>query len=189
MTSDLNEITGYQPPGILFINGGPGSGKTTIARLIAADSPGGAHIDGDEIHNLVVGGRLHPPGKPEDEVERQLQLRFRNMALLADSFFQSGIFPVLETCISTRKYLDYLLLNIKSRPVAIITLAPPVAVALERDRKRSDKNVAHLHTDKYNEIYIELGNMGLWINNGNMTPEQTKIEIISRAFNEGIIRK
>lgn len=185
----MNDSTGYAPPGILFINGGPGSGKTTVARMIAADSPRGAHIDGDEIHNLVVGGRLHPPGKPEDEVERQLQLRFRNMALLADSFFQSGVFPVLETCISTRKYLDYLLSHITSRPVAMIILAPPMAVAWGRDKQRSDKNVAHLHAARYDEIYNELGTTGLWINNGDMTPEQTKNEIIRRAFNEGIIRR
>jgi chloramphenicol 3-O-phosphotransferase len=186
---NMNNNARYVPPGVLFINGATGSGKTTIARMIARESPKGAHIDGDEIHNLIVGGRLHPPEKPEEEVERQLELRFRNMALLADSFFQSGVFPVLETCISTREYLDYLISRIKARPVAMVILAPPVGVMLERDSKRPEKNVAHLHTDRYEEIYRELGTMGLWIDNGDMTPEQTKIEIIRRAFSEGIIRR
>lgn len=185
----MNEMTEYTPPGILFINGAPGSGKTTVARMIAGDAPKGAHIDGDEIHNLVVGGRIHPPGEPEDEVERQLYLRFRNMALLADSFFQSGIFPVLETCISTQKYLDYLLSRITSRPLAMIVLVQPLTIALERDKKRPEKTVAHLHADKYDEMCDELGDTGLWINNGEMTPEQTKNEIIRRAFTEGIIRR
>ena len=185
----MKDSTGYTPSGILFINGAPGAGKTTIARIIAQESPRSAHINGDEIHNLIVGGRLHPPGKPEDEVECQLQLRFRNMALLADSFFQSGVFPILETCISTREYLDYLISRITSNPIAMIILAPPTAAMLERDKRRLEKNVAHLYADKYDEIYNELENTGLWINNEDMTPEQTKDEIMRRAFSEGIIRR
>jgi adenylylsulfate kinase-like enzyme len=185
----MKENKEYTPPGILFINGAPGAGKTTIARMIAQESPRSAHINGDEIHNLMIGGRLHPPAKPEDEVERQLKLRFRNMALLADSFFQSGIFPILETCISTHEYLDYLISRIISRPIAMVILAPPAVVMLERDKRRSEKTVAHLHTDKYDEMYNELHTMGLWMDNGNMTPEQTKNEILHKAFSEGIIRR
>jgi gluconate kinase len=185
----INESNEYLPPGILFINGVPGSGKTTVARMIATDSPKGAHIDGDEIHNLVVGGRIHPPGKPEDEVERQLMLRFRNMALLADSFYQCGFFPVLETCISTRRYLGYLLSHITSSPVAMVVLLPSPAIARERDNQRLEKTIAHLHTSRYDEIKEELCGTGLVIDNSRMTPEETKNEILDKAFTEGIIRR
>ncbi|MBN1189434.1 MAG: AAA family ATPase [Dehalococcoidales bacterium] len=182
MKSDL-----FTPQGILFINGMSGAGKTTAADLVARSYPRSALIKGDEIHNLMVAGRIHPPGKPEDEVQDQLWLRDRNMALLADSFFESGIFPVLEQCISTRRYLDYLFSRIKSRPVAMVVLAPPVEVALERDRQRIEKNVAHLYIDNYFEMKKELSGIGLWLDTKEMTPDQTAEAIVREAFSKGIV--
>ncbi len=180
--------TAYQPPGILFINGMPGSGKTIVAHIIANNVPKGAHINGDEIHNLAVGGRLHPPGQPENEVQNQLLLRARNMALLADSFFESGFFPILEQCISTRKYLDYLFFKIRSRPLAMVVLDPPLEVSLSRDKQRKEKNIAHLYMNNYFEMKKELSGLGLWLDTRDMTPEQTAEEIIQKAFQEGIIK-
>ena len=185
----MNKTTKYSPPGILLLNGVPGAGKTTIAYLIAKNCPKGAHINGDEIHNLVVGGRIHPPGKPEDEVQRQLMLRAKNMALLADSFFESGVFPVLDNCISKREYLDYLISRIRSRPIAMVVLAPPMAVTLERDKHRAEKTVAHLYTDNYLVMREELSGIGLWLNTQGMTPEQTAEAVLQQTFSEGRIRE
>ncbi len=183
----MNEAEKYSPPGVLLVNGVPGSGKTTIARLIAGSVPKGAHINGDEIHNLVVGGRVHPPGKPEEEVQRQLRLRERNMALLADSFFESGVFPILDNCISKRESLDYLVSRIRARPIAMAVLAPPLEVVLERDKHRSEKTVAHFYINLYSEIQTELSSLGLWLDTQKMTPEQAAEIVIKRVFSEGII--
>ena len=182
-----NETTKYSPPGVLLLNGMPGAGKTTVAHLIAMNVPKGAHINGDEIHNLVVGGRIHPPGTPEDEVQRQLMLRERNMALLADSFFESGVFPILDNCISKRRYLDYLTSRIRSRPIVMVVLAPPMEVALKRDKQRIEKTVARLYTDIYIEMCEELSKIGLWLDTQSMTPEQTAEVVLQQAFSEGII--
>jgi chloramphenicol 3-O-phosphotransferase len=179
----------FSPPGVLFINGMSGVGKSTVARIIANRFPRSAHINGDEIHNIMVGGRIHPPGKPEDEVQSQLLLRARNMALLADSFFESRVFPILEQCISTHEYLDYLFSRIKARPIAMVVLAPPLETALERDKRRSEKNVAHWYIENYYEIKQELSDIGLWLDTEDMTPDQTADLIIQRAFSEGVVYK
>jgi chloramphenicol 3-O-phosphotransferase len=182
----MGEKAEYSPPGVLLLNGMPGAGKTTVARLLAGSSRRGAHIEGDEIHNLVVGGRVHPPGEPE-EVRRQLLLRERNMALLADSFYEAGVFPILDNCISTREYLDYLLSRIRSRPIAMVVLAPPMTVALERDRHRAEKTVAHLHMDGYATMHEELSGIGLWLDPQKMAPQPTANEVLRRAFSEGVV--
>jgi hypothetical protein len=114
-------------------------------------------------------------------------LRERNMALLADSFFESGVFPILDNCISDRKYLDYLTSRIKSRPIAMVVLAPPLEVTLRRDKERTEKTVANLFEDLYDEMYKELSGIGMWLNTQNMTPEETAEPIMQKVFSEGLI--
>lgn len=180
----------YSPPGILILNGFPGSGKTTVARLIASQCPRGAHINGDEIHNLILGGRIHPPGKLEEreEVIQQLKLRERNIALLADSFFESGFFPIIDNYISNRERLGHLLSHLKSHPVAMVVLNPRLEVSEERDLFRPEKTVAHLFQDSYIELQKELMGTGLWLDNAYLTPEQTAEEVKLKAFSKGLIR-
>jgi chloramphenicol 3-O-phosphotransferase len=179
----------YRPPGILLLNGMPGSGKTTVARLIAEQCLKGVHINGDEIHNMVLGGRIHPPGKPEDEeeIKRQLELRERNIALLADSFFKAGFFPVIDNFMSNKERLNHLLMHLKTRPIAMVVLHPRLEVSLERDRVRLEKTVAHLFQDLYGELQKEIAGIGLWLDSSDLTPEQTAQQIQLRAFYEGII--
>jgi hypothetical protein len=61
----------------------------------------------------------------------------------------------------------------------LVVLAPGAAVALRRDRERPEKTVAaqwaHLATD----IERELGGVGLWVDNGGLSVQET-IETILR---------
>jgi len=186
----FNHYIAAKAPGILILNGTPGSGKTTIARMIAKQCPKGTHINGDEIHNLVLGGRIHPPGKlaDKDEVIRQLKLREKNIALLVDNFFESGFFPIVDNYMSNWERLGHLLSNITSRPIAMVVLNPPVEISFKRDVSRPEKKAAHLYQESYRELQNELSGIGLWLDTSDMTPEQTAEEVRLRAFFEGIIR-
>ncbi|MBA2463263.1 MAG: AAA family ATPase [Actinobacteria bacterium] len=49
--------------GVVLISGVPGAGKTTVARLLAQRLPLAAHIEADEIQNLIVSGGPASPGE------------------------------------------------------------------------------------------------------------------------------
>ena len=79
------------------VSGVPGAGKTTVARLLAERFDRAAHIEGDLVgHHFIVSGLVPPEGPPMEEANRQLELRRRNIVLLADSFADAGFVPVVD---------------------------------------------------------------------------------------------
>src|SRR5688500_18768342 len=125
-----------RPSGVLFISGVPGVGKTTVSRLVASQLPRSALIHGDEIHALVVSGRVYPGNEPGLEADRQLLLRDRNIAVLTDNLAEFGFLPVIDDVVVYRPRLERLLACIRTRPVYMAVLAPLKAVAEQRDRDR-----------------------------------------------------
>ncbi|MGI6083025.1 MAG: hypothetical protein ACOYEP_09165 [Limnochordia bacterium] len=55
---------------------------------------GGAFVEGDLMWKLIVSGRVDMTPDPESEAVRQLQLRYRNGALLVDSLVSAGFTAV-----------------------------------------------------------------------------------------------
>lgn len=167
--------------GVLIISGVPGAGKTTVSRLLAERFSLAAHIEGDEIHDLVVGGRLHPQEEPHDEAMRQLRLRTKNVALLADSFARHGIVPVIDDVVVTPNRLKDYLADLETRPVMLVVLAPDRDVALERDRTRGYKQVGHIWGHLEAEMRSKLSGEGLWIDTSRLTPNETVEMILSQS--------
>ena len=52
-TESLSALGSGSVEGVFLISGIPGAGKTTVARLLASQFPLGAHIEADEIQNLI----------------------------------------------------------------------------------------------------------------------------------------
>ena len=97
---------------IWFVTGLPGSGKSTIAPLLASRFDKSAYVPGDDMSAMISSGVVDPDGEPS-EAERQVKLSYRNMCLLAKSFCDAGFVPVVGYCVVSHPFLiqSKLLLN------------------------------------------------------------------------------
>jgi chloramphenicol 3-O-phosphotransferase len=141
-------------PGAILITAIPGAGKTSIARLVAHRFPKAAHIE--------------------------LDLRARHGAMLAASFVDAGITPVLDDIIVGRDRLALYRSGLGARPLHLVVLAPSREVVMQRDRDRGYKVVGDRWAHLDGEQREGLGGLGLWIDSGALTPAQT-VEAIMGA--------
>ena len=171
---------------VILISGVPGSGKTTVSRRLAERLPLAAHIEGDAVQNLIVSGGLHPDQEPKAEAQRQLDLKTRNVALLADSFFEAGVTPVIDDTVVKMTRLNEYVVCIRSRPLVFVMLAPPLDVSLARDTSRSEKHVGHIwrHLDEI--MRRELSDRGLWLDTSDLTPDET-VDLVLQSLSAGVL--
>ncbi|MFE6779906.1 AAA family ATPase [Streptomyces sp. NPDC057702] len=160
----------------------PGSGKSTVAPLVAEHYERAAHISGDVLSYMVVRGRVGFLGEPAAESRRQAMLGARNMCALAANFAEHDILPVIEHTIADREMLDAMVGWLRPRPVRFVVLAPPLAVCRERNARRPER--ARVHFDfapQYERLRARLGDTGWWLDTATQTPRETAAAIAAHA--------
>ncbi|GEB60838.1 AAA family ATPase [Streptomyces gardneri] len=159
-------------PGAVLLAGIPGSGKSTVAAALAARFTRSAHIEVDDLQELIVQGCHWPTPDGDPEADRQILLRARNGCLLADSFASAGFLPVLDDVVVRRSHLDFYRAHAKAVPLHVVILAPGPDKAWERNNARHKKlttNWAFLDE----AMRAELSDEGVWIDNADQTVEET----------------
>ncbi len=157
-----------------IVTGMPGAGKSTVARGLAASLPRSACIHGDDVHDLIISGRVEPDQGPKGEAELQIELTQRNICLLARSFGQAGFVPVVDWVIRNRRDLDVLREELSDLTARLIVLAPSSS-ARETRKPVAHRRWSHLQGD----MYRDLMGVGLWIDSTALTIEETLTKIRS----------
>jgi predicted ATPase len=175
-----------QDRAVLVISGIPGAGKSTIAALVARGLARSVHVEAEVLQRFLVGGSVWPDGEPHEEAMRQLRLRGRNVALLADSFFEAGFTPVVDDVVIGARLAE-LRSDLRSRPLLFVLLVPSLEVVRVRNRERPNKDVFEgwKHLDAV--AREETPRVGLWLDTSDQTAEESAAEVLSRAWREGIV--
>jgi hypothetical protein len=168
----------YEPAVGFVITGVMAAGKSTVAQLLAQRFSRSVDVRGDAFRTMIVNGRdpIEPP--LGDEALRQLDLRQRIAANVANEYWRDEFTVVLQD-IYAGPALSNVIGRLEISPLYVIVLSPRADVVAQRERDREKSgygawDVEQLCTDFVNET----SHVGLWVDTSDQTPDETVDEIL-----------
>ncbi|MDF1489447.1 AAA family ATPase [Tessaracoccus caeni] len=165
----------------VIITGAPASGKSTLTRRLAEQLERSAWLNGDQIHSLVVGGRVWALGEPKDEAQRQTRLGNHNLITLAKNCAEAGFTPVIDWIIPDGEQLAQFVEGLAPLPLWLIALDPGAEACRERNLQRNDPFAFDGYDELIGEMKRAFGSTAWWIASTDQSPDETLRLILAKA--------
>jgi len=164
---------------VVVITGVMAAGKSTVAQRLAERLPRAAHVRGDLFRRMIVSGRAGPTPDFTAEQRRQLELRYRLAAQVADGYAAAGFVAVVQDIILGADLPAYAAM-VRTRPLHLIALAPRAEVVAARERGRGKTGYAGgwRVDDLVRELAATPG-VGLRVDSSELTVDETVDRILA----------
>jgi adenylate kinase family enzyme len=174
-------------PAVLILTGAPGSGKTTVAELLALTSDRAVHLQSDCFFHFIASGYVEP-WKEESHEQNTTVMQIVGEA--AARYTGAGYSTIIDGIISPDWFFEPLRdsLGAAGFGVAYAVLRPPLVVAVERARGRTSSRLSDVAVIE--QLWSGFADLGALerhvINNEAQTPRETAEEV-ARRFREGTL--
>ena len=161
-----------------IFSGVPAAGKTTTSKAFAKRFAHAAVISRDDLQDQILSGNVRPDGLPIEEASFQMNMNVRNQCALAKSYLQHGFTAICDEVVGEHQ-LDVYKELLKDYEIHLVTLNPTLDLAAKRDKQRSNETQFYVDQSKVDrgkmlhKLILTVADKGLWIDNSNMTVEET----------------
>ena len=172
-------------PGVLLLTGSPGSGKTTVAALVASDAARPTvHVTTDQFYRAIRTGFI-PPYLPESH--RQNEVVVDAIVAAVAAYVRGGYDVVVDGIIGPWFLPPFPKAAAEEQWVlSYVVLRPELETTLERARQRADDELKDIDaiTGLYG-AFADLGDLEAHVlDTTHLDPAQTAAEV-RRAVAEG----
>ncbi len=154
---------------IIFLNGSINSGKSTVAKLLAAKIPKAAIVEIDALRDMIA-------WMP---IDKAVPINLENAAAVIHNFTKHDISCIVPYPLSekNRTYMAEALSDLKT-PIHYFTLAPSIETALSDRGARKLDDWERERIKHHYAIGIHTPSFGRILDNSGHTPEETAEEIL-----------
>jgi adenylate kinase family enzyme len=168
----------YEPAVGFVITGVMASGKSTVAELLAQRFARSVHLRGDIFSSMIINGRVPPEPPLDDEALRQLDLRQRIAANVANEYWRDD-FTVILRDVYAGAALSNVIGRLEISPLYVVVLSPRPDVVAQRERDREKSAYGAWDVAQFHEEFVnETSHVGLWLDTSDQTPDETVDEIL-----------